>query len=306
MDGMRKIESLEPDSSAAIGRLQLRPRGSNKESALGKHWFEMLAGTEAARSRIRGGELEKNLQKVLEEALPGEGPCLGDMVPPERYLPAVKRLRKPTEIDDFAGAERIWSHTLHILEKEDPRTWPAHHQVVRLLVQNLSEIIYPEGMATHRHAPGVEFAWVAALGMNELLYGVRFPDSERSRMLRHMLAPEERKGLSSTKLNRSKQWRQAIRRIILRQRCVLMGGDGYDELQKIASVDIRSSNQAVYLGFALEWRKGERMVTGFAQRNIEHGEKTARKKRPGAGAHRYNAWRRRRLGTLGCLAVRRE
>lgn len=134
---------------------------------------------------------------------------------------------------------------------------------------------------------------------------VRFPGGTRGRSARLLLPVAERTGLGQPNLNASKRCRTAVTRVMMRQRAAVRGGSGYDWSRRSGLVYHRASAQASYLGYATEWRRNDRARAGLVQRNVEHGEKTARRKRPGARARRYELWRRSRKGTQGCLVVRR-
>lgn len=86
----------------------------------------------------------------------------------------------------------------------------------------------------------------------------------------------------------------------------MLGGAGYDQNRKVGVLYMKASNQVPYLGFAGEWRAGITKETGVVIRDVEHGERVHRRKRPGAKAKRYSAWRRSAAGTEGNLILRRE
>ena len=86
----------------------------------------------------------------------------------------------------------------------------------------------------------------------------------------------------------------------------LLGGGGWKEGSPIADVYVRDSNLTEYAGFAKEWRNDNRVKPGTVIRSVEHGENTARVKRPQAKLRRYRDWRRGARGTTGFLHVRRE
>ena len=81
---------VRPGADAAVsGCMQLRPRSKAKEVALVEGWTASIAGGKATSSRVSSGFLEKNLDQILKEALPGCGLSLAELPSPERHLPSV-------------------------------------------------------------------------------------------------------------------------------------------------------------------------------------------------------------------------
>ena len=97
-----------------------------------------------------------------------------------------------------------------------------------MLLQATQDVLFRSCMRTHRSDVGLE-ATVCALKMvSELYYLIRCPSSERARIFFPLLPHEERRALASTRGRRSRKWREAVDRIILRQWAALRGGRGFD------------------------------------------------------------------------------
>ena len=266
----------------------------------------MLTDGTSPKARTIPGVFERNLAGLLETALPlvpDLGPRIHEIPSPERYLPSTGG--RDLDTPSWAAAEHIWNHAAWVFTRVDPRVWSGQHQVTRWLVQCVHDILFPPHLATRRKAVGIEHAYMALLGVNELFYVLREPDSERGRTTLALLPHAESSALRDPRMNRGKRWRGAIMRVLCRQRELVRGGGSYDDSKKVGCMYLEASNMSLYVGYQAEWRKGDRVTAGFTHRGLEHGERVERVGRPGAKAFRYRQWRRGRRGTRGRLGLRR-
>ena len=114
--------------------------------------------------------------------------------------------------------------------------WAGEHQTVRGLLQAVHDVLYPEQLATRRTSRSLNHALFALLGVNELFYLFRAPGSERARSILNLVPGAEARALRIPQMNRSKQWRQAVERILGRQRQIIRGGGSYDPEKKVATM----------------------------------------------------------------------
>lgn len=281
-----------------------RTLGTTKEARAVKDLASFIAGQRIDCPRLPAKDPDDKVEEAIENILGPGARDLSQEKAPEHFLPLVPPDKDCP--DSAAGAELILRKAAWALLDCPPTGWAAFHQRVRILVQGLHDVAFPSTLRTHRSAPKVLHALVGARAVNEVCYLVRFPMSERAKMVKALLLPGERLGLEQTKLNHSRAWRSAILRILLRQRCAIRGGSGFDCRHRVGMIYSQGSNQVGYLGFVHEWRDDDARMAGFPQRDVEHVERTTRSHRPGAKARRYKAWRRGQRGTGGSLVLRRS
>ena len=140
--------------------------------------------------------------------------------------------------------------------------------MVRVLLQAISDTLYPSHLKAHRSHIGLEMTHAALLNVNSVFYTILAPESLRARGVLNLLPHRESNPLRSGQ--QDTQWRRAIRSVFRRQRNSLLGGTGWDPDSAIASVYQRDNNLIGYTGLTKEWRRDNRERTGTLIRKVEH------------------------------------
>ena len=83
-------------------------------------------------------------------------------------------------------------------------TWSGWHQRVRITLEALLRSTFPQDMRTFRRSRAVHQTIGALMGVNSILYMVRFPQSQRARSLNALLPAKERRGLKAKE--HTKEW----------------------------------------------------------------------------------------------------
>ena len=83
----------------------------------------------------------------------------------------------------------MWSYGQSVL-----LTCPRHvqlgvHQVVRVLLQAITDTPYPNHLKTHRSHIGLQLAQAALLNVNSIFYTILAPQSLRARGVLNLLRP---------------------------------------------------------------------------------------------------------------------
>ena len=295
---LRKQEEKEEQSQKELagGVFTLRPRSRTKEQEVVRRWKDQVLLPEGTPVNHRGKLLEHKVWKVVSEALPSPGISLGERDGTTGGLPGVPANSLPAH---GAIAERIWSHTAWVILTKPEWVREGFHQTLRCLVDTLMSALCPRDLKTSRTLPSLETAVVAAAGMNELMYALRRPKSDRAQVVRFLVPPKEKRGLEQ---GHGALWRGAVRSLIRRQRNAALGGAGRSQQEDLGEVYTLTGE---YLGYTSEWRGDARPTSGYTTRGVEHLVRVARPEVAGGKKRRYHLLRRRGRGSLGFLALRR-
>ena len=205
------------------------------ERARARKWSIRLQGKPGLpRGRMDATAMEKRLWMLLHEVLPSDE----RETAPGRIRPSdSSHLPQTPQNATTAGtafAEDVWSYAQSVL-----LTCPRHvqlgvHQVVRVLLQAITDTLYPNHVKTHRSHIGLQLTQAALLNVNSILYTILAPQSLRARGVLNLLPPREANPLRLGQ--RGAPWRGAIRNIFRRQRNALLGWTGWEQESSVASV----------------------------------------------------------------------
>ena len=304
-DDMAVVSAVKP---IPVRVYQLRPGArikSKRERTLAKNWTERVAGQPGKLpARTDPSALEKRLWTLVQEVLPSDerNSQTGKIIASNTSnLPQALSGPNPA---GTALAEYVWSYGQSIVLTAHRHVLLGTHQAVRVLLQAVTDVLYPPHLRTHRAHVTLEMTQLALMNINSLLYVILAPQSLRARGVLNLLPHRESTAIRSGLFDSA--WRRAIRSVIRRQRNAALGGGGWGTAPEIAGVYQRDNNMIGYTGLANEWRKNTRERTGTLICAVEHGEKVRRPHRPQAKQKRYREWRRGAVGTHGSLTVRRE
>ena len=131
--------------------------------------------------RVTTGRLSSVVVDLFREAFPGPEPVgKTESVSRPRYAAVKDDVRIP----DFAYSSEIaFQHTERILVREAEFLWRGLHQTVRVVLQLVTEALYPEGYRTKRNSHELAMARAALASISALLYLVLRPGMTRSQTL---------------------------------------------------------------------------------------------------------------------------
>ena len=141
--------------------------------------------------------LEKRVWALLHEVLPSDerDTATGRIRPADNS--SLPQAPQNSTTAGAALAEYVWSYGQSILLTAPRHTQLGVHQVVRVLLQAISDTLYPSHLKTHRSHIGLEMTHAALLNVNSIFYTILAPDSLRARGVLNLLPYRESNPLRS-------------------------------------------------------------------------------------------------------------